>query len=179
MTRTQFYSFFFEKRTTSKIVATVWNVTSEQTRLYIRNMRQFKMCWSAGQKPNLWTAFSENPPFKLQVTNTLQWRHFYLFLITFRDVSTNYFIQRSASWEINSSSVSQQILLILWNLEVHCRFHNSSPFIPFPSHFNPVHLLSYSFTVILSFPLQLGLPSGAFPSGFPTKALYAHRLFLI
>jgi len=70
VTRTQAYSFLFEKRTTSKIVATFWNVTSEQIRLYIRNMRQFKVYWSAGQTLNLWTACSENPAFTLQVANT-------------------------------------------------------------------------------------------------------------
>ena len=38
---------------------------------------------------------------------------------------------------------------------------------------------SWRFILILSFHLSLGLPSGLFPSGFPTKTLYASLLSLI
>jgi hypothetical protein len=37
----------------------------------------------------------------------------------------------------------------------------------------PPHLISLRFSLILYSYLQLGLPSGFFPSGFPTKILYA------
>jgi len=48
------------------------------------------------------------------------------------------------------------------------------------SHFIPVHApipLFKRSTLILSFHLRLGLPSGLFHSGFPTKSLYAPLLF--
>jgi len=45
------------------------------------------------------------------------------------------------------------------NLSVYTELHQSSPH---PSYLLKTHL-------ILSFHLALGLPSGLFPSGFPTK----------
>ena len=47
------------------------------------------------------------------------------------------------------------------------------------SQINPVHApytTSWRFTLILSSHLRLGLPSGLFPSGFPTTTLYAPLL---
>jgi hypothetical protein len=40
---------------------------------------------------------------------------------------------------------------------------------------NPVHNFPPCFTkiILIPFHLRLGLPSGLFPSGFPTKLLYA------
>ena len=41
-----------------------------------------------------------------------------------------------------------------------------------PIHSTYPHLTSWRFILILSTHLHLGLPSGLFPSGFPTKTLY-------
>jgi hypothetical protein len=43
----------------------------------------------------------------------------------------------------------------------------------------PPHLTSWRSILILSFHLRLSLPSGLFPSGFPTKTLYTPLLFPI
>jgi len=53
--------------------------------------------------------------------------------------------------------------------------HNNPPPVPILSQINTVHSLhpsSWRSSLILSSHLQLGLPSGLFPSGFPTKSLY-------
>jgi hypothetical protein len=63
---------------------------------------------------------------------------------------------------------------ILWNPKVHYRTHKRPPPVPVLGQPNPVHTpTSWRSILILSTHLRLGLPSGLFPSGFPTKTLYA------
>ena len=50
--------------------------------------------------------------------------------------------------------------------------HQCPPPVPILNHLDPVHTL----TLILSSHLCLGLPTGLFPSGFPTKMLYTPLL---
>jgi hypothetical protein len=59
--------------------------------------------------------------------------------------------------------------------------HSQVPF-PILNQLDPVHAphpTSWRFILILSSHLLLGLPSGLFPSGFPTKTLYTHSLSII
>jgi len=77
-------------------------------------------------------------------------------------------MEQSPSLEANSHSVSQEIPLLLWNPQLHCRPYPdpeaSSP--PFPTYVRKVR-------INVTPHLLLGLPSGLFPSGFPTDILYA------
>jgi len=61
--------------------------------------------------------------------------------------------------------------------KVHYRNHKLPPSVPILSQLDPVHTpTSWRSTLILCSHLCLGLPSGLFTSGFPTKALYSSLL---
>jgi hypothetical protein len=74
---------------------------------------------------------------------------------------------------------AQPLKNILRNPKVRNRVQESPPLAPILNQIHPVHsapsFLSLQF--ILIFPLSLGLPSGLFSSGFPTKILYAFLFF--
>ena len=82
-------------------------------------------------------------------------------------------MEECPSWEANSYSASHNILCIFWNSKVHYRVHNSLPLVSNFSQINPVNALPKHMrdTLIISYYLDLGLPSGLHPSGFPTKNL--------
>jgi hypothetical protein len=77
----------------------------------------------------------------------------------------------SPSLEANSRSATLEIANILLNQKVHYRVHKSPPLVSILSQKNPVHTPPRSLRSIsiLSSYLHLGLPSGPFSSGFPTK----------
>jgi len=84
-------------------------------------------------------------------------------------------MEQRPSWEANWFSASREISHILWNPKVHYRIHKCLPPVPILSQLDPVHTphpTSWRSILILSSHLSLGLPSGLFPSGFPTKTLY-------
>ena len=92
----------------------------------------------------------------------------YLYLLTHSMV-------QSPSWEANWFAASQEIPRISRNPKVHyaltsVRHLSLSWASPIQSTYP--HPTSWRSVLILSTHLRLGLPSGLFPSGFPTKTLY-------
>jgi len=91
-------------------------------------------------------------------------------------------MQHSPSWEVNRFSARQIIPRILWNPKVHYYSQKYPPTVPLLSQLDSVqtpHPISWRSILMLSFHLRLGLPSGLFPSGFPTKTLYTPLLSTI
>ena len=84
-----------------------------------------------------------------------------------------YSMEQSHFWESNRFKASQENPRILWNPKVHYRIHKCPPPVPILSQLDPVHTpTSWRSIIILSSHLRLALPSGLFPSGFPTETLY-------
>jgi hypothetical protein len=82
----------------------------------------------------------------------------------------NIFIELKPSWEATSCAASQELPKTLRNPKVHCRLHKSPLVVSILSQINPVHTTP---SYLSKIHLHLGLPSGLFPSGFPTNILYA------
>ena len=90
-----------------------------------------------------------------------------------------YSMETSPSWEVNWFSASQEIPHILRNPKVHYCINKCLPSVTILSKIDPVHAphpTPSRSIVILSSHLRMGLPSGFFPSGFPTKILYTPLL---
>ena len=83
---------------------------------------------------------------------------------------------QSPSWEANWFAASQEIPPISRNPEGSLPHSQASAtcLYPGPAQSSPYtpHPTSWRSILILSTHLRLGLPSGLFPSGFPTKALF-------
>jgi hypothetical protein len=83
------------------------------------------------------------------------------------------------SWEAKRLMASQEIPRILRNPEKHCRLHTNQPFVHIPSLINTALALPgdcFEVHLTLFSHLSPRLPSGLFPSGFPTKTLHAPLL---
>ena len=81
---------------------------------------------------------------------------------------------QSPSWEANWFAASQEIPHISLNPKVHYRIHKRPPPVSILGQPNPVHIPTSHLLKIhpnIIHPSRLGLPSGLFPSGFPTKTL--------
>jgi hypothetical protein len=87
------------------------------------------------------------------------------------------FLTYSRSWALlrgRNCAATQELPSILWYPKVQYRVPKSPPLVLILSHINPIHTSPYlSIYVILSAHVRLGLPSGLFPSGFPSNILYA------
>ena len=82
---------------------------------------------------------------------------------------------QSPSWEVNWFAASQEIPRITRNPKVHYRTHKRRHLsLSWASPIQSIYLppTSWRSILILSTHLRPGLPSGLFPSGFPTKTLY-------
>ena len=76
--------------------------------------------------------------------------------------------------KLTGFAANQEIPRILWNPKVHYRTHKRPPPVPILSQLHPFpktpsHFLKIHLNIIPQ--VRLGLPSGLFPSGFPTKTL--------
>jgi len=78
---------------------------------------------------------------------------------------------QSPSWAANWFAASQEIPRISRNPKVHYRTHKRPPPVTILGQSIYPHPTSWRSILILSTHLRLGLPSGLFPSGFPTKTL--------
>jgi hypothetical protein len=86
-------------------------------------------------------------------------------------------MELSPSWEAANCAATQELHSVLWNPKVHYRVHKSPPLIPNlrqidPIHTNPSYISKIHFNIVHP-PLRVGVPSGLFPSEFPTIILYA------
>ena len=82
---------------------------------------------------------------------------------------------QSPSWEANWFAASQETPCISRNPKVHYRTHKHPPLVSILCQPNPVHIPTFHLLQIrpnIIHPSTPGLPSGLFPSGFPTKTLY-------
>ena len=80
---------------------------------------------------------------------------------------------QSPPWAANWFAASQEIPHISQNPKVHYHTHKHPPPVSILGQPNPVNITtSWRSILILSTHLRLGLPSGLFTSGFPTKTLY-------
>ena len=80
---------------------------------------------------------------------------FFVFEPTQQGWRTSKSIEQIPSWEANSSSASQEIPRILWNLTVHYRVHKSPPPVHNLRQINPIYaspfrFLEIYFNIILS-----------------------------
>ena len=98
------------------------------------------------------------------------------YLLTY---SLTYSMVQSPSWKANWFAAGQEIPRILWNPKVHYRTYKRPQPVYTLGQPNPVHIPTSNLwrsILIISTHLRLGFPSGLFPSGFPTKTLYAPPL---
>ena len=99
-------------------------------------------------------------------------------LVPLTDLHT-YSMEQNPSWEANRFSASQEIPRIYGTQRFITAFTSArhlSLFWVSSIQSKPPHITSWRPILILSSHLRLGLPSGLFPSGFPTKTLYTPLL---
>jgi hypothetical protein len=88
-------------------------------------------------------------------------------------------MELSPSGRATNSAAPQEFPSILWNLKVRYRVHKSPPLVHIMSQMNPINTIPLRSISILFTHLHIGLPSGLFPSGFPTNILYVFFFSII
>jgi hypothetical protein len=90
-------------------------------------------------------------------------------------------MEQNPSWQANSHSTSHEIARLLWKPKVLHGFQNSLPSRTLSwarwIQSTPSHNVSLRSILILSYYLRRDLPSGIFPSSFPTKIVNAFLTF--
>jgi hypothetical protein len=90
-------------------------------------------------------------------------------------------MELSPSWEAARCSATKEFPKILRNPKVHYRVHKRPALVPIQSQINPLRTtpsyLSLRFILIVPSYLRLDHCSGLFPSGYPTKILYAFSFY--
>lgn len=71
------------------------------------------------------------------------------------------------------SAIVEGVLRTTWNTKIHHRVHKRPPFVPIPRQMSPGHRLPHFFNTPTLSPshLCISVPSGQYPSGFPTRTL--------
>ena len=89
-----------------------------------------------------------------------------------------YSMEQGPSWDASWFSASQELSRILCNSKVHYHIHKCPAPVIILSQIDPVHVSHPTcwISILISFHLRQGFPSGLFPSGFPTKILYVPLL---
>jgi hypothetical protein len=85
-------------------------------------------------------------------------------------------MELSLSLETASCAATQELPRILWNPKVHYRVHKRPALVSILNKTNPLHTIIFYLSkiiLILSIQVHLGLPSGYFPSDFPTNNIYS------
>jgi hypothetical protein len=85
-------------------------------------------------------------------------------------------MERNRSWEAGSRSAGREVPRLLWSTRVHCRVRGGPPLVPVlgrTSRVRSFRSASLGSILILFSHKRLDLQSYLFPSGFPTKFLYA------
>jgi len=110
---------------------------------------------------------------EVQTETTTQIHSHFMHLLThLLTYLLTYSMKQSPSWEANRFSASQEIPRILWNPKVWITALTSARHLSLTWASSIQSIPPLRSILLFSSHLRLGLPSGLFPSGFPTKMVF-------